>query len=285
MGREGPVRIVTVAGELDHESADGLRSALARSVDEGIERILVDFGDLRFCDSTGLNLLLRARLDAEAAGVSLEIAGLQPVVSRLFAVTGVDTVLRIHSDLASALKASDAGPGRTTATRLLPRPPERCEARAVVRGPETDAWTAAGAERTRRLVLAGSEGAVQRSRDFSRSALLSWRWLPAVDEEQLAVAEDVLLMVSELITNACLHAPGGPGSCASTGTAPGCGWRSRTPARYRRDCSCTATPRGPAGTACGWWSGSPGPGARCPRARKLVWLEVPSPLDHRVRPN
>ncbi|MFC5889957.1 STAS domain-containing protein [Kitasatospora sp. CM 4170] len=111
VGREGPVRIVTVAGELDHESADGLRSALARSVDEGIERILVDFGDLRFCDSTGLNLLLRARLDAEAAGVSLEIAGLQPVVSRLFAVTGVDTVLRIHSDLASALKASDAGPG------------------------------------------------------------------------------------------------------------------------------------------------------------------------------
>ncbi|MDH6708234.1 signal transduction histidine kinase [Kitasatospora sp. MAA19] len=65
-------------------------------------------------------------------------------------------------------------------------------------------------EQTRRLVLDGSEGTVQRARDFSRRALLDWQWLPAAGAEQQAVAEDVLLMVSELVTNACLHAPGGP---------------------------------------------------------------------------
>ncbi|MFJ6378584.1 ATP-binding protein [Kitasatospora sp. NPDC092039] len=67
-----------------------------------------------------------------------------------------------------------------------------------------------GREETRRLALEGSAGAVQRSRDFSRRALVSWHWLPAADEERRAAAEDVLLMVSELVTNACLHAPGGP---------------------------------------------------------------------------
>ncbi|MER7769184.1 ATP-binding protein [Kitasatospora sp. NPDC096140] len=67
-----------------------------------------------------------------------------------------------------------------------------------------------GPEQTRRLTLAGSAGAVQRSREFSRQALLSWHWLPTVDEERRLVVEDVLLMVSELVTNACLHAPGGP---------------------------------------------------------------------------
>ncbi|MFJ6617856.1 ATP-binding protein [Kitasatospora sp. NPDC091335] len=67
-----------------------------------------------------------------------------------------------------------------------------------------------GREQARRLALAGSVGAVQRSREFSRRALVSWDWLPTVDEERLAAAEDVLLMVSELVTNACLHAPGGP---------------------------------------------------------------------------
>ncbi|MFG2916867.1 ATP-binding protein [Kitasatospora sp. NPDC048298] len=67
-----------------------------------------------------------------------------------------------------------------------------------------------GREQTRRLVLGGSVGAVQRSREFSRRALVSWHWLPAVDEDRRAAAEDVLLMVSELVTNACLHAPGGP---------------------------------------------------------------------------
>ncbi|MFE7531405.1 ATP-binding protein [Kitasatospora sp. NPDC057542] len=67
-----------------------------------------------------------------------------------------------------------------------------------------------GREQTRRLALPGSAGAVQRSREFSRRALVSWHWLPTADADRRAAAEDVLLMVSELVTNACLHAPGGP---------------------------------------------------------------------------
>ncbi|MFI6113049.1 ATP-binding protein [Kitasatospora sp. NPDC051164] len=67
-----------------------------------------------------------------------------------------------------------------------------------------------GPEQIRRLMLAGSAGAVQRSRAFSRQVLRSWHWLPTADEERQLVVEDVLLMVSELVTNACLHAPGGP---------------------------------------------------------------------------
>ncbi|MER7769185.1 STAS domain-containing protein [Kitasatospora sp. NPDC096140] len=102
----GPVRIVTAAGELDHDTADGLRAALARPSVPGVERIVVDLADLRFCDSTGLNVLLRARLDAEAAGFRLEVAGPSPVVARLFAITGANGVLRIHPDLGTALEAS-----------------------------------------------------------------------------------------------------------------------------------------------------------------------------------
>lgn len=61
----------------------------------------------------------------------------------------------------------------------------------------------------RRLKLVGASGAVQRSRDFTRDALQDWGWLPAATAEQRAAAEDALLVVSELVTNACLHA-GGP---------------------------------------------------------------------------
>ena len=60
----------------------------------------------------------------------------------------------------------------------------------------------------RRLALVGAKGAVGRCREFTRQALLDWRWLPAVTDEQQAVAEDVLLLVSELVTNANLHAGG-----------------------------------------------------------------------------
>ncbi|WP_059007224.1 ATP-binding protein [Streptomyces specialis] len=62
---------------------------------------------------------------------------------------------------------------------------------------------------TRALSLAGAAGVVSLAREFAREALRDWGWLPSVSEEQRAVAEDVLLVVSELVTNACLHA-GGP---------------------------------------------------------------------------
>jgi len=60
----------------------------------------------------------------------------------------------------------------------------------------------------RRLRLVGAHGAVARARDFTRQALQDWGWLPAVTADQRAAAEDVLLVVSELVTNACLHADG-----------------------------------------------------------------------------
>ncbi|MER7580673.1 STAS domain-containing protein [Kitasatospora sp. NPDC097691] len=116
----GPVRIVTLAGELDHDTADGLRAALARPSVPGVERIVVDLADLRFCDSTGLNILLRARLDAEAAGHLLELAGPNAVVARIFAITGADTVLRIHPDVATAIGAP--GPGSTGPAPSGPAP-------------------------------------------------------------------------------------------------------------------------------------------------------------------
>lgn len=61
----------------------------------------------------------------------------------------------------------------------------------------------------RRLALDGVPGAVSRARGFTRRALRDWGWLPAATPGQRAAAEDALLVVSELVTNACLHA-GGP---------------------------------------------------------------------------
>ncbi|MFI8086414.1 ATP-binding protein [Kitasatospora sp. NPDC086009] len=72
----------------------------------------------------------------------------------------------------------------------------------------------------RRLTLDGAAGAVGRCRDRTRAALEDWGWLPTTDPDQQARADDVLLIVSELATNACQHA-GGPDQLvlsASAGT-------------------------------------------------------------------
>ncbi|MBB5939122.1 ATP-binding protein [Streptomyces zagrosensis] len=78
------------------------------------------------------------------------------------------------------------------------------------RGPESGATAAVRPShgQIRRLALIDASGAVPRARDFAREALRDWGWLPAATADQRAAAEDVLLVVSELVTNACLHAEG-----------------------------------------------------------------------------
>ncbi|MFJ8074483.1 ATP-binding protein [Streptomyces sp. NPDC096176] len=65
-----------------------------------------------------------------------------------------------------------------------------------------------GKGQTRRLALFGTKGVVSRCRDFTEQALADWGWTENGREDNDLV-EDVLLLVSELVTNACLHA-GGP---------------------------------------------------------------------------
>ncbi|MER5731042.1 STAS domain-containing protein [Streptomyces sp. NPDC002138] len=103
--------VLALAGELDHDTADPLRAALeaALSRDDG-GRLLVDCAQLLFCDSTGLNALLRARLTAGETGRRLELAGLRQPVARMFRTTGADGVFLVHDDLAAAL-AHDGGGG------------------------------------------------------------------------------------------------------------------------------------------------------------------------------
>ncbi|MFZ3492787.1 ATP-binding protein [Streptomyces sp. 5.8] len=81
-------------------------------------------------------------------------------------------------------------------------------------------------EWTRRLLLHGTTDVVGRCREFTRRALTEWQWLPGAgsgngsdlpygngrghsdDEEATESADDVLLLVSEVVANACMHADG-----------------------------------------------------------------------------
>ncbi|MCF6524042.1 STAS domain-containing protein [Streptomyces sp. JJ36] len=100
---QGGSAVVTPQGELDHHTADLLSEPLERSVEEGYSRLVVDCSGLEFCDSTGLNVLLGARLKAEAAGGGVHLAGMLPVVARVFEITGADAVFTVHEDLDAAL--------------------------------------------------------------------------------------------------------------------------------------------------------------------------------------
>ncbi|GAA4313691.1 ATP-binding protein [Streptomyces venetus] len=77
-----------------------------------------------------------------------------------------------------------------------------------VAAPSGAAGPPGGGRQVRRLSFEEESGVVPLARDFTRQALYAWGWLPAASADQRAAAEDVLLVVSELVTNACLHAEG-----------------------------------------------------------------------------
>ncbi|MFD5541932.1 STAS domain-containing protein [Streptomyces sp. NPDC127079] len=106
---EGSSAVVTPAGELDHHTADLLREPLDDLLDKGFSRLVVDCSRLEFCDSTGLNVLLGTRLRAEAAGGGVHLAAMQPVVARVFEITGAEAVFTVHDSVAAALSDGTDG--------------------------------------------------------------------------------------------------------------------------------------------------------------------------------
>lgn len=102
----GESAVIAPHGELDHHTADVLSAALESCVEEGDKRLVVDCSGLEFCDSTGLNVLLSARLSAEAVGGAVHLAQMSPLVARLFEITGAGAVFTLHESLADALDTS-----------------------------------------------------------------------------------------------------------------------------------------------------------------------------------
>ncbi|MCY0953175.1 STAS domain-containing protein [Streptomyces sp. H27-S2] len=84
--------LVYVSGELDLDSgrAAAIDAALRRAVIDpgGPAEITVDVGGLGFCDSTGLNILLRAQLTALSHGRTLRLRAANPQLVKLLHRTG-----------------------------------------------------------------------------------------------------------------------------------------------------------------------------------------------------
>ncbi|MFE9684957.1 STAS domain-containing protein [Streptomyces sp. NPDC002701] len=117
---EGTSAVVTPAGELDHHTADLLREPVEECLDRGFARLVVDCSRLEFCDSTGLNVLLGARLRAEAAGGGVHLAGMLPVVARVFEITGAEAVFTVHDTLEEALRDSGGKDGSGAGGAVAP---------------------------------------------------------------------------------------------------------------------------------------------------------------------
>jgi anti-anti-sigma factor len=87
-GRNGE-QVVHVEGELDIATAPDLEAVLLRPRPPD-ERVVLDLAELRFMDSTGLRVLLRATSGAREGRWELFLRNVPHNVRRLFALAGVE---------------------------------------------------------------------------------------------------------------------------------------------------------------------------------------------------
>ncbi|MGX5186401.1 STAS domain-containing protein [Streptomyces avermitilis] len=101
------VHVLTLVGEIDHTTAGTFRQAL--TADDGTVRYaVVDFRDVTFMDSSGINVLVAANNAARACDGWLRLAHTPTPVLQLLHIVGLDDVIELYPTLHQALAEETA---------------------------------------------------------------------------------------------------------------------------------------------------------------------------------
>jgi len=103
--------VLQVGGRLDQETCDGFRPQLAGYVDRAARdqcALVLDFGGLEYVSSAGLRCLLVASRQMKAAKGRILVAGMQPMVAEIFAISHFDMLFEVSPTVREALSAVSA---------------------------------------------------------------------------------------------------------------------------------------------------------------------------------
>lgn len=103
--------VVVTPAEVDITNAARLRGVLLETAADGHGTLVVDMSQTSFCDTAGIHALVSAYKRAQGEGGELLLVLTSPAVLRIFAITGLDNVIRHFGSLAEALAAAPSAGG------------------------------------------------------------------------------------------------------------------------------------------------------------------------------
>src|SRR5215475_3334478 len=95
--------VVSAPAEIDARNAGDVLACLLSVIGEGPATLIVDLTATEFCDSAGLNSLVRAFRRAGASGIEMRLAVCGPAVRRILEVTGADQLIGIYPSAPASL--------------------------------------------------------------------------------------------------------------------------------------------------------------------------------------
>jgi anti-sigma B factor antagonist len=102
--RTEPV-VVSLSGQLDLDTAAGLRTAFDELAEERQWQIVVDLSGLDFCDSIGLSTIVLGHRLCTAQGGSLSLAAPTPFMVHLLAAVGIAGSVPVYRSVDGARRS------------------------------------------------------------------------------------------------------------------------------------------------------------------------------------
>ena len=123
--RARPV-VVTLPAEIDITNADRIGEELSSAIARGAGMVVADMTGTRFCNSSGISMLVLAHRQAAANHAELRLVVLSAVVLRALKLVRMDCLLPIYPSLAAALTPEAAPEPQLPAPVLAGGCGDRC---------------------------------------------------------------------------------------------------------------------------------------------------------------
>jgi anti-sigma B factor antagonist len=100
---ESGVAVVTISGRLAMGGeTERLDATVKGLLQKDQKHFVLDITALDYADSSGIGMLVSCLSNVKKAGGELKLAGANPRLRRIFAMTGVDTMMPMFATLADA---------------------------------------------------------------------------------------------------------------------------------------------------------------------------------------
>ncbi len=105
---DGDLLVRVMDDRIDAAAAVQFRDAMRTATEAGHQRVVLDLARVNFVDSSGLGAII-AVMKHLGSERTLELAGLQPAVAKVFRLTRLDEIVKVHA------RAEDAFAGQVHA--------------------------------------------------------------------------------------------------------------------------------------------------------------------------
>lgn len=104
----GQTALVYLSGRIDAQSAPGVNEEINQIIDQGRNRMLINFKGLEYISSAGLRVLITVAKRLKATSGKLVLCSLEPKIYEVFDVSGFTAIFSIRDTQEDALASLDA---------------------------------------------------------------------------------------------------------------------------------------------------------------------------------